>query len=506
MASGAAPAQAPSDEAERAAATAELARLFLAVDTECGAQIDEDEPAGAALLAALPRLLAAGVADVNVRVDHMTPLLLVRGARRGTRTRAQRSPNPRRARAPADAPADAPARYTGGALQHHGDGGQPDGQHGRRDRGGQEAVDVVRTLLRFPGADPNVRIGATSAGLLHAHSALPLAEYTEGATALHMAAQGSLHEAALLEALLAGGADVAARDARGATPLCYAAPYSLHLARCLLDAGACPLAADEDGVCALLQAAANDRTVVALHAPTQRLGTWGMSIVRTDAPRQQSNRGRSAGQWLFPTHEVPMSPLIVARMLPRIATEDGYVEGAAAALAFAADVAEGRHGGAAAVTRMLRLAAAGVPLTWRRGCARAFPRRFKAVVRALLLCRARAPRRRHELRRLRRLWPLRRCAARCHRGAACARGCVAHDALRARRADPVGGGAGGGHGRAGAPRAGGCQRLRFQHAEPQRRLSCDTAHRARKPPPPQRRQLPRQRAAQAAPAMNVDAC
>jgi hypothetical protein len=71
---------ASADEAARAAATAELAALFMGVEEEGGC-IDEDAhetPHGAALLAALPRLLEAGLADVNVRLDHMTPLLLVR--------------------------------------------------------------------------------------------------------------------------------------------------------------------------------------------------------------------------------------------------------------------------------------------------------------------------------------------------------------------------------------------------------------------------------------------
>ncbi len=71
---------ASADEAARAAATAELVALFMGVEEE-GGVIDEDThetPKGAALLAALPRLLEAGLADVNVRLDHMTPLLLVR--------------------------------------------------------------------------------------------------------------------------------------------------------------------------------------------------------------------------------------------------------------------------------------------------------------------------------------------------------------------------------------------------------------------------------------------
>jgi hypothetical protein len=83
MASAAAPPQAPADEEARAAATAELVKLFMAVEDECHGctSVDVETPAGAAdLLAALPRLLEAGLADVNVRLDHMTPLLLVRAA------------------------------------------------------------------------------------------------------------------------------------------------------------------------------------------------------------------------------------------------------------------------------------------------------------------------------------------------------------------------------------------------------------------------------------------
>ncbi len=268
------------------------------------------------------------------------------------------------------------------------DANQRDNMDDVRQGGTDEAVDVVRMLLHFPGADANVRIGSTSAGLLP-YSALPLG-YSEGATALHMAAEASLHEAALLQALLAGGAEVDARDASGATPLFYAASHSMHLTRCLLDAGASPLAADDGGMCALLQAAVCGSAVSALGAPTMRPGTWAMNIVRTDTPPRTLRKRhgwRTDGRWHFVEHEVDMAPLMTALMLTRIATPTGYAPDAP--LFIAAHMATEVHGGDAAVTRMLRLAHAGVPLCWSRAVAHAFPDAFRAVVRALLLCRAR---------------------------------------------------------------------------------------------------------------------
>jgi hypothetical protein len=259
-----------------------------------------------------------------------------------------------------------------------------------QDSGTDEAVEVARLLLRFPGADPDVRLGSTSAGLLP-YSKLPLL-YPEGAMALHMAAQASLHEAALLEALLAGGAAVDAQDARGGTPLMYAASYSLHLARCLLDAGASPLLRSNEGICALEQAASWKNSVVARASDRGSNFTWAMRIVRTDVPlrpRRKSFGARSAEYWHFVAGEVDMAPLIIAPMLTRIYTADGYPQDAS--LQHAADVAEAVHGADAVVTRMLRLAQAGVPPAWSRGAARGFPPPFRAVVRTLLLCRACRP-------------------------------------------------------------------------------------------------------------------
>jgi hypothetical protein len=382
---------ASADEAARAAATAELVALFMGVEEEGGRIYDDERctPKGAALLAALPRLLEAGLADVNVRLDHMTPLLLVR-----VRVRAPRRGGVCCRMCSVSACALNTDAYVLARPQaaHYNieltDANQRDNMDDVRQGGTDEAVDVVRTLLRFPGTDANVRIGSTSAGL--PYSTLPMS-YPEGATALHMAAQASLHEAALLEALLAGGAEVDARDAVGATPLLYAASYSLHLTRCLLDAGASPLAADDGGLCALLQAAVCETAVAALRSPSHVPDTWAMNIIRTDAPlraRRKRPGWRTDGHWHFAEHEVDMAPLMTALMLTRIATPTGgYAPDAP--LRAAAHMAAEVHGGDAAVTRMLRLAHAGVPLTWSRGTAHAFPDAFRAVVRALLLCRAR---------------------------------------------------------------------------------------------------------------------
>jgi hypothetical protein len=83
---------------------------------------------------------------------------------------------------------------------------------------------------------------------------------------------------------------------------------------------------------------------------------------------------------------VPLAPFIAAALLTRACAMPGFER---AFLAPAVSVAATEQRAGAVVTRMLTLAAAGVPLAWHRDNTASFPAAFREVVRTLLLCRAR---------------------------------------------------------------------------------------------------------------------
>jgi ankyrin repeat protein len=107
--------------------------------------------------------------------------------------------------------------------------------------GTKECLDVARLLLRH-GANTDARIRL--ADIPRARRAD--CRYGDGCAALHVAAMTHRDVADMVEALLRAGAapDV---TTRGWTPLMSAAASSLKLTRCLLDAGASPLARATDG-------------------------------------------------------------------------------------------------------------------------------------------------------------------------------------------------------------------------------------------------------------------
>jgi hypothetical protein len=201
--------------------------------------------------------------------------------------------------------------------------------------GTDESLEAVRLLLQH-GADVDARMTCDDDDDDDAPAApaqQEYASYPRGATALHMAAASCFEQRALAAVLLQAGALVDARaGALGWTPLMMASSYSLSLTHCLLAAGASPRAADARGECAL--------------------------------------------------HQVVF---IAAALLRRKSAARGFAQGGADSAAAVAE-AETRHGADAPVTRMLRLAAAGVPRSWRRANAAAFPPAFRATVRTLLLC------------------------------------------------------------------------------------------------------------------------
>jgi hypothetical protein len=247
----------------------------------------------------------------------------------------------------------------------------------------------VRLLLQH-GADVNARMtyddDDDDAATVHRKD--EFAAYPRNATALHMAAASCIEERALAAALLQAGACVDARaGAWGWTPLLLASSYSLSLTLCLLAAGASPLVADAGGECAL-------HKVVACTSKLDRYNDfhWSKAVRRTDAAHVARGRMRRNGrycneqEWPFVDEEVDVAPFIAAALLraahaPRRSFAPGTHVGAEAVVEAAT-----RHGADAPLTRMLRLAAAGVPLSWRRANAAAFPPAFRASVRTLLLC------------------------------------------------------------------------------------------------------------------------
>jgi hypothetical protein len=164
-----------------------------------------------------------------------------------------------------------------------------------------------------------------------------------------------------------------------------ASSYSLSLTHCLLAAGASPLAANAGGECALHQ-------VVACTSRLERYNSyWSEVLRRTDAAHvarrcMRRNARVYYGNWLFADDEVDVAPFIAAALLRRAHAMRGFAPRTTHVGAEAVAEAATRHGADAPLTRMLRLAAAGVPLSWRRANAAAFPPAFRATVRALLLC------------------------------------------------------------------------------------------------------------------------
>ncbi len=231
------------------------------------------------------------------------------------------------------------------------------------------------------GADVEARI-PDDADAADEHDAYPY-----GSTALHMAAAACVEEPSLAEALLQHGASVDARSKEEQlTPLMLASHYSLSLTHCLLAAGASPLATDAGGECALQKCVTCERTL-------DRYNVCWDVLRRTDEAHTARARrtARYGREWPFAEDRLAVAPFIAAALLQR-----AYALRAFAPAVHVGDVAVAAaaqlHGADAPITRMLRLARAGVPLSWRRDNAAAFPPAFRAVVRTLLLCVARGAR------------------------------------------------------------------------------------------------------------------
>ena len=128
-------------------------------------------------------------------------------------------------------------------------------------------IEVSRWLDRSPDlARSPIRSGASRQDS-HDHFLDPIRHYVyAGDTALHIAA--AAHRRNLVESLVSRGADVSARNRRGAEPLHYAADGSpsaesgdgvsqRHVITYLVDAGADPNAMDKSGVAPLHRAVRN---------------------------------------------------------------------------------------------------------------------------------------------------------------------------------------------------------------------------------------------------------
>lgn len=238
-------------------------------------------------------------------------------------------------------------------------------------------LSCVRLVLQN-GADVDARMLNDD---FDAASAEQYASYPYGSTALHMVAVQGGENAALLKLLLEHGASVEARtEKEGFTALLIASTCSLPLTCCLLDAGASPLRKRSGGDCALQACIANCTLELVDYK------SHGV-LCRTDAlhmARKQRNAGYG-NAWPFTKGEVDVAPFIAAALLKQAYEMRGFkpkkhIGNAGVAMAVRT------HGANAAVTRMARLANAGVPISWRRNNASAFPPAFRAVVRTLLMC------------------------------------------------------------------------------------------------------------------------
>jgi hypothetical protein len=251
------------------------------------------------------------------------------------------------------------------------------------------SLQVVRLLLRH-GANVHARIRRIDddEGECRYHA------YVERATPLLMAASGSRREVPdLAEMLLAAGAKVDAYcdDGEHTSLMLTVEGCSLRMTHCLLRAGASPLVIDDYDECALQKLVMC--TAEPLHSRRCFRSIDGALLRRADAAHLARMRGRCEEQpWPFLEDRVEIAPFIAAALITRCYEMGDVFDPQEHLPPTTLLEAVKQHGADARLTCMLRLAAARVPLTWRRGVTASFPAPFRAVVRTLLLCRARAPR------------------------------------------------------------------------------------------------------------------